>query len=277
MPQRRVFISYAREDRPDVEDSAALLRAGGVSIFIDVHDIDYGERWKDALQQALQRCERVLVFWSRAAQASQWVDREWRFALALGKKIVPTLLDATPLPAELAEFQAVSRQRRPPAPADAAPLPAPASAPMTGPPRWLWILGLVAAAASALAWFAMSPRLGPVPALPQVAQPSPAPAASAPAVVAAGPPTVEVKPGQALPPAKPGSAAPSPVPPASTASPAPTTPPTSSIMAPHDDGGWPLRLLVGAGLAWVAYELWQRQRRRRQGEARAFVEAVFSA
>lgn len=112
MARRSVFISYAHADRPDVEESAALLRAGGVQVFIDVRDIDYGERWKDVLQNALAKCERVMVFWSLAAQASEWVDREWRYALALGKRIVPTLLDPTPLPAELAEFQAVKRFRK---------------------------------------------------------------------------------------------------------------------------------------------------------------------
>lgn len=111
MARRSVFISYAHADRPDVEESADLLRAGGVTVFIDVRDIDYGERWKDVLQKALDKCERVMVFWSLAAQASEWVEREWRYALALGKRIVPTLLDRTPLPAELAEFQAVRRFR----------------------------------------------------------------------------------------------------------------------------------------------------------------------
>jgi hypothetical protein len=112
MASRSVFISYCRSDREDVHDAVDLLRAGGVKVFLDVVDIDYGERWRDALAKALQRCERVMVFWSRAAAASEWVEREWRYALELGKKIVPTLLDPTPLPAELAEFQAIRRPRR---------------------------------------------------------------------------------------------------------------------------------------------------------------------
>lgn len=106
---RVVFVSYARVDRLAVEPAVDLLRAGGVEVFVDVLSIGFGERWKDVLIDALARCERVLVFWSRAAAASEWVDREWRSALAMGKKIVPTLLDRTPLPAELAEFQAITR------------------------------------------------------------------------------------------------------------------------------------------------------------------------
>ena len=111
MASRSVFISYASTDRDDVTGAADLLRAGGVKVFLDVVGIDFGERWKDVLYKALYRCERVMVFWSLAASTSQWVEREWRYALELGKKIVPTLLDMTPLPAELAEFQAVKRLR----------------------------------------------------------------------------------------------------------------------------------------------------------------------
>jgi TIR domain len=111
MARRAVFISYAREDRPQVEPSAELLRAGGVQVFIDVSGIDYGDRWQDVLRGALEQCERVMVFWSLAAKASEWVDREWRYALSLGKRIVPTLLDRTPLPDELQQFQALPRYR----------------------------------------------------------------------------------------------------------------------------------------------------------------------
>src|SRR5512135_148894 len=109
MASRTVFISYARADRAAVDQAVDLLRAGGVRVFLDIASIEFGARWKDALMNALRRCERVMVFWSRAAAASEWVEREWRYALELGKKIVPTLLDPTPLPPELAEFQAVKR------------------------------------------------------------------------------------------------------------------------------------------------------------------------
>lgn len=109
MARRAIFISYAHEDRPQVEPSAELLRAGGVQVFIDVSGIDYGDRWQDVLRGALEKCERVMVFWSLAAKASEWVDREWRYALSLGKRIVPTLLDRTPLPDDLKQFQALPR------------------------------------------------------------------------------------------------------------------------------------------------------------------------
>jgi len=102
-----VFISYASDDRAIVSAAARLLRAGGATVFQDVIDIEFGTRWKDALFKALDQCERVMVFWSAAAAKSKWVEQEWRCALEAKKRIVPMMLDDTPLPAPLGEFHGV--------------------------------------------------------------------------------------------------------------------------------------------------------------------------
>lgn len=102
-----VFISYSSADRAIVSAAARLLRAGGATVFQDVIDIEFGTRWNEVLFAALARCERVMVFWSAAAAKSEWVEREWRSALEAKKRIVPMVLDDTPLPAPLSEFHGV--------------------------------------------------------------------------------------------------------------------------------------------------------------------------
>jgi hypothetical protein len=102
-----VFISYSHRDREIVSAAARLLRSGGATVFQDIADIKPGTRWKAALFQALDQCERVMVFWSSAAASSEWVEREWRSALEANKQIVPMLLDDTPLPPPLSDFQGV--------------------------------------------------------------------------------------------------------------------------------------------------------------------------
>src|SRR6185369_17054198 len=109
MATRSVFISYARADSQLVLADVELLRACGVRVFVDVRNIGYGEPWRAVLTKAIDACERVIVFWSAAAKVSNWVEREWRMALERGKKVVPMLLDDTPLPMELEEFQALNR------------------------------------------------------------------------------------------------------------------------------------------------------------------------
>lgn len=103
---RSVFISYARKDAHWVSIACRLFQITGTRIFLDVTDIEYGARWQDELEKALSECTRVVVFWSAAASNSEWVEREWRLALALNKRIIPVLLDPTPLCDELSVFNA---------------------------------------------------------------------------------------------------------------------------------------------------------------------------
>lgn len=102
-----VFISYSSADRQIVSAAARLLRAAGATVFQDITDLQFGENWDKALLNAIGQCERVMVFWSAAAAQSAGVEREWRFALDAGKRIVPMSLDRTPLPPPLAALHGV--------------------------------------------------------------------------------------------------------------------------------------------------------------------------
>lgn len=105
---RTVFISYAREDEQLILPVANLLRAAGAVVFLDVQEIPYGERWESVLLAQLHAAERILVFWSVNAANSEWVRREYLAAIGAGLRVVPIPLDATPLPVELAAFQALT-------------------------------------------------------------------------------------------------------------------------------------------------------------------------
>ena len=107
VPQHTVFVSYAREDYGWVSVATNLLTAGGAKVFMDVSDIAYGDRWEDVLTKTLHDVERVLVFWSRHAAASEWVAKEWQLALNNGKRLVPVPIDDTPLPDDLLQFHAL--------------------------------------------------------------------------------------------------------------------------------------------------------------------------
>ena len=108
---RPVFISYARLDQPQVSRAVEFLRGGGLQVFVDSQSISYGSDWRVALVEAIEKAERIMLFWTAAAAASRWVTREWQLALKRGKKVVPTLLDDTPLPPVLARLQAVTTLR----------------------------------------------------------------------------------------------------------------------------------------------------------------------
>ncbi|PID34062.1 MAG: hypothetical protein CR976_02255 [Thiotrichales bacterium] len=106
--QRTVFVSYARKDSDRIRRAVALLEAGGAQVFRDIDDIDFGDDWEQVITRQLQECERVMVFWSANAKESKWVNKEYTIALAQQKRMVPVLLDDTPLPPELSRYHALT-------------------------------------------------------------------------------------------------------------------------------------------------------------------------
>lgn len=101
----RVFVSYSRADAALVAPVVKLLRANRSYVFYDIDDIQPGKRWRGEIDRGLAEAELVVVFWCDHALRSDEVRREWATAIDRNKDLVPLLLDATPLPAALGEFQ----------------------------------------------------------------------------------------------------------------------------------------------------------------------------
>lgn len=70
-----VFISYKREDRPEVEQIAAALRKLKVTVWFD-ESLKAGEQYSDQIHQQLGDARAILVCWSQAAVGSSWVKAE---------------------------------------------------------------------------------------------------------------------------------------------------------------------------------------------------------
>jgi hypothetical protein len=108
---RTAFASYARKDRSEVLRRVRSLQIfTGVEVFVDCLSIRPGEQWKKVIAQEILNREMFLLFWSRNAKKSKWVDWELKHALSCKERdaIQPHPLEsaevATP-PAELGEFQ----------------------------------------------------------------------------------------------------------------------------------------------------------------------------
>ncbi len=78
------FASYASEDRATVLRCIAGLTkaAPHLDVFIDVASIRSGEDWQRKLFSVIATSDIFYLFWSAAASKSEWVEREWRTALA---------------------------------------------------------------------------------------------------------------------------------------------------------------------------------------------------
>lgn len=99
-----LVISYSRADQPQVRAVVSLLRTAlrqiERAVFWD-GDFEPGDPWFEQITAAIDEAPQLFVFWCAHANTSQQVRREFEYALARGKRVVPVLLDNTPLPAEL--------------------------------------------------------------------------------------------------------------------------------------------------------------------------------
>jgi TIR domain-containing protein len=100
-----VFVSYSHADASLVAPVVKLLRVNKSLVFQDIDDIQPGRRWRSEIAKALAESHLVVVFWCDHASRSDEVSKEWKVAIDQEKDLLPLLLDATPLPPELGEFQ----------------------------------------------------------------------------------------------------------------------------------------------------------------------------
>lgn len=108
---RRAFISYSSVDRAEVLKRTQMLAEFGIDFFQDILTLEPGERWEATLYGEIDRCDAFLLFWSSAAKASEWVTKEWHYALRrqggdqmAPPEILPVIIEGpppVPPPAEL--------------------------------------------------------------------------------------------------------------------------------------------------------------------------------
>ncbi|MDD1776038.1 MAG: TIR domain-containing protein [Candidatus Methanomethylicus sp.] len=100
-----LFFSYARADKEFALKLAESLRSAGANLWIDQLDIQAGDRWDRAVEQALSNTESMLVILSPAAVASNNVMDEVSFAIDKNKRIVPVLYQTCTIPLRLRRLQ----------------------------------------------------------------------------------------------------------------------------------------------------------------------------
>jgi hypothetical protein len=91
----RIFICHATQDNFEaIAFHDWLIREGWseADVFIDLHDIGAGARWKEALAKANEHCEAVVLLASPASLASTECRLEFRMAEDYGKEIIVAIL-----------------------------------------------------------------------------------------------------------------------------------------------------------------------------------------
>ena len=86
-----IFISYSREDEARAQDLARRFEASGISAWWD-RQIPPGKTWDQVIGKALEEARCVVVLWSRASIASDWVKEEASRGMRRGV-LVPAVFD----------------------------------------------------------------------------------------------------------------------------------------------------------------------------------------
>ncbi|WP_372786417.1 TIR domain-containing protein [Phenylobacterium sp.] len=90
-----VFISYERSAAATAQRVAARLRADGREVWLDT-ELPPDRLYADVINERLQAAGAVVVLWSKAASASEWVRAEADLARQHHKLVQATLDDTLP-------------------------------------------------------------------------------------------------------------------------------------------------------------------------------------
>src|SRR5215211_7143330 len=107
----KIFISHSSRNLERAREVFDWLGANGwTDVFLDddpERGIVAGQRWKEALQKAAQRCEVVLALVSKEWLASRWCKAEIDAAKLIGKKVIVALIGAAKgdVPVDLTDEQ----------------------------------------------------------------------------------------------------------------------------------------------------------------------------
>ncbi|HKV12903.1 MAG TPA: trypsin-like peptidase domain-containing protein [Thermoanaerobaculia bacterium] len=85
-PYRDIFASYSHEDTSIVLEFERYARALGDRYLIDRDHLRAGEIWDERLRSMIRQADAFQLFWSQNALRSVFVEREWRYALSLGRE-----------------------------------------------------------------------------------------------------------------------------------------------------------------------------------------------
>jgi hypothetical protein len=101
-----IFLSYAREDEARARALAGALESRGWSIFWD-RRIPHGRNFRKHIEDQLSSAPCIVVLWSKASLASQFVLDEATEGLNDGR-LVPALIEAVRQPLGFRGLQAAN-------------------------------------------------------------------------------------------------------------------------------------------------------------------------
>jgi hypothetical protein len=83
---RKIFVSYSRKDSSVVDRVVMYVRSTGDEFLRDVTHLRAGEVWEPRLEELIKEADVFQLFWSSNSMRSEFVRREWEYALSLNRR-----------------------------------------------------------------------------------------------------------------------------------------------------------------------------------------------
>jgi hypothetical protein len=96
--KQQVFISYSRKDINFARRLAADLEGAGFDTWWDISDLKGGDDWVRFIPSAIEASQYFVVLLSPHSVQSEWVAKEYSYALRLRKKVVPAMIKPCDVP-----------------------------------------------------------------------------------------------------------------------------------------------------------------------------------
>lgn len=105
-PVTDVLLSYAIADRQLAASFAGAMDRAGISVWLDLRDLVYGDSVDELANRALTDAELVVLLVTPHSLDSESIRRQWREAIASASRVVPVVTtDVADLPPELRHIQ----------------------------------------------------------------------------------------------------------------------------------------------------------------------------
>ncbi len=90
---KKLFISYSDKDTTYANLLARALKKKGIGVFTSQDSLLPGTDWDNILRKELQESSAVVALISDNWAQSNWAATEYGAAYALGKKIIPVIIE----------------------------------------------------------------------------------------------------------------------------------------------------------------------------------------
>lgn len=98
MPQQRIFLAHAKEDKIKIEELYDRLKASGFSPWLDTVDLVGGQTWQAEIVKAIKEAAICLVCLSKNSVSKRgFVQKEFRLAMSTYAELAPGSIYLIPL------------------------------------------------------------------------------------------------------------------------------------------------------------------------------------